>query len=114
MEEAKYIQKKVNVVYSKLKNIEETLLCMISFQQHFFPLLRLLKIEEISNDIGKELSVFKEVERIWKMICAHFMKDNQIWESIETDSYKNRLQNIMKLMVQVDNKVSQVIDKKRQ
>ena len=32
MEEAKYIQKKVNVVYSKLKNIEETLLCMISFQ----------------------------------------------------------------------------------
>jgi uncharacterized damage-inducible protein DinB len=114
LEEAAYIQKKIQTIYSKIATIEETLLHMLQFQETFFPLLKLLRIEDLAGDMGKEMNTFGEVERIWKVMCLHFMKDHQIWEAIETDSHKNRLENLSKLMAQVDRKLTEVIDKKRQ
>lgn len=50
---------------------------------------------------------------MWKTMFAHFMKDGQLWEAIDTDSYKNRLQNMFKFIAQIDKKLNEVIDKKR-
>lgn len=46
-------------------------------------------------------------------MCSHFMKDGQLWEAIDTDSYKNRLENSFRLMTEIDKKLDEVIDKKR-
>lgn len=56
--EAVFIQKKISSVYTKLSVIEETLLQMIHFQDTFFPLSRLLAIEDLARDMGKEMNTF--------------------------------------------------------
>ena len=63
--------------------------------------------------MGKEASTFVDVEKIWKNMCNHFLKDVQLWEAIQTDSYKNRLENGLALLEIVDKKLTEVIDKKR-
>lgn len=113
LEEAQYIQKKVASIHQKFKIIEETLLLMINFQQTFFPLKGLLKIEEIYNDMGKEGTTFAEVQKLWRTTCNHFAKERQLWEAIDTDSHKNRIENGLKLMQEVQRQLNVVIDKRR-
>lgn len=49
------------MVQNRLIIIEDTLLQMISFQKDFFPLLGLMKLEEISREMGREFTTFSEV-----------------------------------------------------
>lgn len=86
----------------------------MSFQVDFFPIYQLTRIDEISAEMPKQIGTLSEVERIWKAMCNHFIKDVQVWEAIDTDSYRNRLENLFKLMGQVDKKLNQVLDLKRQ
>ena len=113
LQEAKYIQKKVASIHQKFKIIEETLLLMINFQQTFFPLKGLLKIDEIQSEMGKEAATFAEVQKLWKTTCNHFAKDGQLWQAIDTDSHKNRIENGLKLMQEVQRTLNTVIDKRR-
>jgi len=56
--------------------------------------------------MNKEMTTLLEVERVWKTICNQFMKDSQLWECIDSDSYKNRMEHILKLLGQVDKRLS--------
>ena len=39
-----------------------------------------------------------EVFRIWNGIINHFERDLQVWEAIDSESYRNRIENQIKIM----------------
>lgn len=57
--------------------------------------------------------MFKDVQKIWKLMLNHFMKDSQVWEAIDTDSYKSRLENSFRTLAIVEKKLNEVLDQKR-
>jgi hypothetical protein len=57
--------------------------------------------------------ILNEIERIWKNMCNHFIRDCQVWECIDSESYKNRLESSVLSMKQINKKLIDLLNEKR-
>lgn len=71
------------------------------FELKFFKLYRVFLINEVINELSEEKKKINDVAKSWITITKHFNKDLQLWEAIDSDSHKSRLENCLKILDEV-------------
>lgn len=51
--------------------------------------------------------------RVWNNIIGHFEKDTQLWEAIDSEAYRNRVDNMFRVLMDVQEMVKLYLSGKK-
>lgn len=91
--------KKITQTHGKVRTIEDTLTSIGNFQDLFMRMHRVFATEEVRNALPVEKLAIDQAFRAWASIAQHFMKDLQLWEAIDTESYRNRIEAALRTVL---------------
>jgi dynein heavy chain len=104
---------RANGIEAKIILIVDTLEGWLRTQRGWMYLEPIFASEDIKQKMPDEKKKFDAVDKIWRTTMDQFLKESNLWETIETDKVKSEFDHCNKLLDEIQKSLSEYLEMKR-